>query len=179
MTPPHDAVELSEDDLREVAAFALACAEPALHLFELAAPDDSRPRDALSAARVFVEGARRSAAQRTAALEAHRAAREVGESPARYAARAAGDAASAAYLHPIAVSSQVGHILRAAACAAHAASLAADDSAEADRVLEDARRHASPALVAILRRYPPAPTGRTPVARLMTLLDGTVRSGSS
>jgi len=178
VTPPHDAVELSEHDLREVAAFALACAAPVLHLFEVVAPGDSRPREALAAAQVFVAGARRSARQRTAALEAHRAAREVGESPARYAARAAGDAAAAAYLHPIAASSQVGHILRAAACAAHAASLAAGDSAEADRVLEDARRLASPALVDVLRRYPPAPTGHMPVAHLMGLLDGALRSGS-
>lgn len=177
MTPPHDAVELSEHDLRVVAAFALVCAEPVLDLFEARAPDDSRPREALAAARAFVEGARRSARQRTAALEAHRAAREAGESPARYAARAAGDAAAAVYLHPIAASSQVGHILRAAACAAHASSLAAGDPADAGRVLDDARRLASPALVAILRRYPPAPTGRTPVARLMTRLDVSLRSG--
>ncbi|KQP28684.1 exonuclease SbcC [Aeromicrobium sp. Leaf272] len=174
-TTPED-LDLSLEDLRVVAAFALDSARPLLPLFESASPGDPRPRAAIDAAQAFVAGAPRSRLQRMTSLDAHRAAADAGEGPARYAARAAGDAAAAAYLHPIAKASQVGHILRATACAAHAAALAADDPAEADRVLDDARHLASPALVAILRRYPPVPTGRTPVARLMTRLDVSLRS---
>ena len=79
---------------------------------------------------------------------------------------AAGDAAAAAYLHPIARATQVGHILRAAT---HAA-LALDGD------LGPALRRATPELVDVLRRYPPAPSGRTPVALLMQQLDATLRS---
>ena len=61
------------DELRAVAAYAVACAAPAL-LFERAHPDDPRPAAALDAARAFAEGAPRSRLQRTAAANAHRAA---------------------------------------------------------------------------------------------------------
>ena len=54
-------------------------------------------------------------------MEAHRAAKTATGEAAQQAALAAGAAAAAAYLHPLAKSTQVGHILRAAACAARAA----------------------------------------------------------
>jgi len=78
---------------------------------------------------------------------------------ARHAARSAGDAASAAYLHPIARATQVGHILRAAANAARATELGAGDDPDiGDALIEQARRGATPALIAVLNRYPLAPS---------------------
>lgn len=168
-------IVLTDADLRTVASYALASAEPVLPVFESVSPDDLRPRAALAAARAFVEGAPRSRLQRTTSLDAHRAASDVGEGPARYAARAAGDAAAAAYLHPIARATQVGHVLRATACAAHVAALLEDDRAAANRVLDAAVDAATTPLVDVLRRYPPAPLGRAPVAVLMARLDAALR----
>src|SRR5665811_2083271 len=88
--------ELTMDELRAIAGYAVACAEPALVLFQKARPDDPRPAAALHAARVFAEGAPRSRLQRTAAADAHRAARDATTEAARHAASAAGDAAAAA-----------------------------------------------------------------------------------
>ena len=171
-------VALTMDELRVVARYALGSAEEVLALFEDAEPGDPRPRAAVEAARVFVGGAARSRLQRVTALDAHRAAKDAGPGPARHAAHAAGDAAAAAYLHPIARATQVGHILRAAAHAARAVELAAgDDPAVGDRHVERARRRAPAALVDVLRRYPPAPAGRSRVARLMTVLDDGLRAG--
>ncbi|MGA5142933.1 putative immunity protein [Streptomyces azureus] len=39
-------IALSKQDLREVTAFAAACAEVVLEVFEADQPDDSRPQDA-------------------------------------------------------------------------------------------------------------------------------------
>lgn len=91
--------------------------------------------------------------------------------------RAALDAASAAYLHPIAKSHQVGHILRAAANAARIAELTAgDDPRAGDASLELARRRATNVLVDVLRRYPPAPAGKSRPAALMSALDAALRA---
>ncbi|WP_408608921.1 putative immunity protein, partial [Desertihabitans aurantiacus] len=95
-------VPLAVEELRVVARFAAAAAEEVLPVFERQHPDDGRPRAALEAARVFVEGAPRSRLQRAASVEAHRAAREAATEAARLAAQAAGDASAAAYLHPLA-----------------------------------------------------------------------------
>ncbi|MFD6134143.1 NAD(+)--rifampin ADP-ribosyltransferase, partial [Isoptericola sp. NPDC060257] len=124
----------------------------------------------------FVEGAPRTRLQRVTSLEAHRAAKQAGSEAARLAARAAGDAAASAYLHPIARATQVGHILRAAASAARITELRAGDDPEAGlRAIMEARARATPVLVDVLRRYPPAPTGRSRVAALMSLLDADLR----
>jgi hypothetical protein len=40
-------IELSRSELREVAGYAVACARPALAIFERERPDDRRPRDAI------------------------------------------------------------------------------------------------------------------------------------
>src|SRR4051794_27820151 len=47
-------IALSRSDLRAVAGYALACARPALAIFERERPDDRRPRAALDAAQAFV-----------------------------------------------------------------------------------------------------------------------------
>lgn len=177
MTTDARTIELSEHDLRVVARFAAECAQDALPIFESSTPDDPRPRAAIDAARTFVAGARRTTLQRTSALAAHAAAREASSEAARQAARSAGHAAAAAYLHPLATPTQVGHILGAAAYAAHAAELAADGdrSVGAARITHAGQR-ATPELVAVLKRYPAAPSSGNRVAELMSALDTSLRS---
>jgi hypothetical protein len=168
--------ELTMDELRAVARFAVESAEEVLPIFVKDHPADSRPRAAINAARAFVDGAPRTKLQRIAAVDAHRAARESIDEAAALAARAAGDAAAAAYLHPLARASQVGHILHAAASAARAAELdAGDDSGVGDQRIEQARLRATRILIDILCRYPPAPDGTSRVARLMKTLDTSLR----
>ncbi|MCX5536922.1 exonuclease SbcC [Streptomyces sp. NBC_00006] len=168
--------DLTMDELRAVARYAVESAQPVLPVFEAAAPDDPRPRAAVDAAWEFVNGANRTRLQRVTSLDAHRAAAAADTEAVRLAARAAGDAASAAYLHPIAKATQVGHILRAAACAARVAELAAGGDPEAgERDIERARRRATPVLVDVLSRYPAAPQGKGRVAHLMSALDASLR----
>jgi len=169
--------ELTMDELRIVARYAVESAQQVLPLFEQADGHDLRPRVAIEAAWEFVNGTPRTKLQRTTSMDAHRAAKEVPGEVARHAARAAADAASAAYLHPIAKGTQVGHILRAAASAARAAELSAGDDPEVgDALIEQARRRATPALIAVLQRYPFAPVGKGRVAQLMNSLDTSLRT---
>lgn len=125
MTSVSGDFELSMDELRVVARYAAEAAQGVLAVFEDAHPGDGRPRAAIDAAWEFVNGAPRTKLQRVTSMDAHRAAKDAATEPARLAAQAAGDAASAAYLHPIAKAHQVGHILRAAANAARIAEIAA------------------------------------------------------
>src|SRR5690606_10346564 len=107
---------------------------------------------------------------------AHRAAREAATEAARLAARSAGDAASAAYLHPIARATQVGHILRAASSAARIAEVNADGDVEAGaRSIEAARRRATPTVIDVLSRYPSPPAAPHRVSQLMAALDASLR----
>lgn len=164
--------ELTMDELRVVTRFVAESAQEVLPVFEEAVPDDRRPRAAVDAAWEFVNGANRSKLQRVTSLDAHRAAKEASTEAARLAARSAGDAASAAYLHPIAKAGQVGHILRAAATAARVAELnAGDDPAAGDMAIERARQRATPVLIDVLCRYPTAPTAHHRIAQLMSRLD--------
>ncbi|MHB9756573.1 putative immunity protein [Streptomyces sp. BYX5S] len=172
--------DLTMDELRAVARYAARSAELVLPVFEAAVPDDPRPRAAVDAAWEFVRGAKRSRLQRDTALDAHRSAKEADSEAVRLAARAAGDAASAAYLHPLAKATQVGHILRAAACAARVAELAEGGDPDAgERAVAEARRRATPLVVEVLRRYPAAPRGKGRVAHLMSALDASLRGGAA
>lgn len=166
--------DLTMDELRAVVQFAADWAQEILPDFEAAAPNDSRPRDALDAARLFVDGAPRSNLQRAAAFASHRAAKSVSEETAQLAALACGDAAAAAYLHPIARATQLGHILRAAACTVRVAELKTG-LAGSDEVRRLADR-ATPPLPEVLRRYPSAPSGSSRVAQLMSELDSAIRT---
>ncbi|NDL55717.1 putative immunity protein [Phytoactinopolyspora mesophila] len=169
--------ELTYDELREVARYAAESAQDVLPLFENAHPDDPRPRAALDAAWEFVNGARRTKLQRVTSMDAHRAAREASTEVSRLAAQAAGDAASAAYLHPIAKAHQVAHILRAAANAARIAEIVAgEEPVIGDKMIEYAHQRATPALISVLHRYPPAPAGVSRAAQLMAALDATLRT---
>ena len=161
--------DLSMDELREVTRFALAPAEQATGL--LGARVDPRIQAALEAARLFAAGRRRSKLQRTTALDAHRAAREATDDVARHAAAAAGDAAGS---DPFAKADQVGHILRSTAHAALAVQAARGEAAAQD-LLDNAVSRATPALRAVLRRYPPFPPDRNPVTQITSDLDTALR----
>ncbi|MEV1293206.1 putative immunity protein [Pseudonocardia sp. NPDC049635] len=196
MAHDDDAPGVTTDELRAVTRFVLHSADELLGVFEAAHPGDDRPRAAVEAARAFVDGAPRSRRQRVTSLAAHRAGAAAATEPAALAARAAGDAAAAAYLHPpaqvwgwgseVARTSQVGHVLRAAACAARVAELAAGEDAEvaagedaevAAAHLAESFRRASPQIAGIVRRYPPIGAGRSRVARLTKALDDRCRVG--
>ncbi|WP_181319521.1 putative immunity protein [Rhodococcus sp. OK519] len=167
------------DELRVVTHFSAESARDVLPVFEDAVPGDPRPRAALDAAWEFVNGARRTTLQRVTSVDAHRAAKAAATEAARLAARCAGDAAAAAYLHPISRAHQVGHILRAAAGAARVAELnAGDDPAVGDLMIEQARQRATPILIDVLSRYPAAPTARNRVEQLMSTLDDALRAPS-
>ncbi|WP_104129662.1 putative immunity protein [Cryobacterium sp. N21] len=168
--------ELTIDELRVVARFVVEAAEEVLPVFEAAHPDDPRPRAAVDAAWEFVNGAKRTNLQRVTASDAHRAAREAATESGRLAARTAGDAAAAAYLHPIAKATQVSHILRGPASAARIAELVAGDNPEVgDNFVARAKNHATPGLIDVLSRYPNAPTGKSRVDHLMSKLDSKLR----
>jgi hypothetical protein len=170
-------LDLTMDELRAVVRFAADSAQTVLGVYEADVPDDSRPREALAAACAFAAGAPRTNLQRTAAAAAHRATKSAPFRTAQLAARACGDAAAAAYLHPIAKATQVRHILGAATCALLIAELKAGDderSGEA-RISALARRAVSP-LPDILRRYPSAPQGQSRLSQLMSVLDVAVRN---
>lgn len=168
--------DLTMDELRAVARYVVQHAEDVLPVFEQAVPDDPRPRAAIDAAWTFIDGADRTKLQRVTSLEAHRAAKSAPSEVARLAARSAGDAASAAYLHPIAKATQVGHILRASASAACIGEvMAGGDPAIGDALLERSRQRATPVLIDVLCRYPSATRGSNRVAQLMCTLDQSLR----
>ncbi|MEV6136498.1 putative immunity protein [Nocardia sp. NPDC051990] len=176
-------IELSIAELREVAAYAVACAEPVLAIFERDCPDDPRARAVLDAVRQFAAGGKRTKAIRATAFDAHRAARaaqEIGLDAAAEAARAAGHAGGAAYLHPLAKATQGGHILMSAAHAARAFELDAGDTPDVGGgYLEKATDLANPIVVQVLTRYPKAPSGRGRVGDLWRELDASLRGLST
>jgi hypothetical protein len=172
-------MELSQSELREITGYAVACARPALAIFERDRPDDRRPRAAIEAAQAFADGGRRARVLRDTAWAAHRAAhetRDAGRAAASDAARAAGHAAGAPFLHPLAKATQVGHILGSAAHAARALEISAgDDPAVGAGEIAQARIRAGPVVVDVLRRYPLAPSGGGRVGELMRQLDASLR----
>ncbi len=141
-------------------------------MLPLADPADPRPHDAVAAARAFAAGGRRTAALRRCSWAALRAAREAPTPAAAEAARAAGLAAAAAFLHPLASAHQVRHVLGTAASAAHAEELAGVPAGTPG----DAVRSAPPAVAAVLRRLPAAPPGGGRVGELVRGLDAALRA---
>jgi hypothetical protein len=172
---PSDYFELTMNELREVARFAAQGAQEVLGVSNAPAPRIGA-RELPSRQLGSANGARRTRLQRVAALDAHRAAKDARTEAARHAAHAAGDAASAAYLHPFARADQVGHILRADAHAARVEELLTGDRAGGLMRINRAAERATPLLVDVLRRYPPAPVGRNRVSILMKALDEKLRT---
>ncbi|MCX6776148.1 MAG: hypothetical protein NT130_04855 [Candidatus Micrarchaeota archaeon] len=87
-------------DHKTLAVWAIDCVERVMPYFEEKYPEDHRPRKAIEALRKWIRtGIFKMADVRKAALDAHAAAREVGEdNPARSAARAAGQAVATAHV---------------------------------------------------------------------------------
>jgi hypothetical protein len=89
---------VGDDIHRQLAYWAADCAERVLPIFELAHPDDHRPRDAIEAARAWMRGDLPMIAARKAAFASHAAARDSRDARVQAAARAAGHAAATAHV---------------------------------------------------------------------------------
>lgn len=91
---------INSTDQKTLALWAIDCAERVMPYFEEKFPEDLRPRIALQTLKTWVKtGIFKMAVIRKASLDSHAAAREVGEdSPARSAARAAGQAVATAHV---------------------------------------------------------------------------------
>ncbi|WP_306215459.1 putative immunity protein [Actinoplanes sp. RD1] len=113
---------LTDDDHRLLALWAAGCAEHVLGLFEAARPEDTRPREAIEAARAWTRGELRMMDARAVGGHAMGAARDLRGAP-RFAAYAAGQAAVVAHV--------AAHELGAAAYAIKA--VRADQGDEAGR----------------------------------------------
>jgi thymidine phosphorylase len=109
---------LTDADHRLLALWAAACAEHVLGLFELARPEDLRPRQAVIQARAWVHGEVTMTQARAAGGHAMGAARDL-RGAARYAAYAAGQAGVVAHV--------AAHELGAAAYAIKAVRAASTD----------------------------------------------------
>ena len=91
---------VNKTDQKILALWAIDCAERVMPYFEEKYPQDHRPRQAIEALKRWIDtGVFKMAVIRRASLDSHAAAREVGEnSPARSAARAAGQAVATAHV---------------------------------------------------------------------------------
>ncbi|MDZ7930933.1 MAG: exonuclease SbcC [Rhodococcus sp. (in: high G+C Gram-positive bacteria)] len=162
-------VELSLDDIRRVTAFAATCARRALPVYEMAHPDDLRPRSAIEGAEAFAETGHRTTALRQLAWAAHKAARAAQASAATDAALSAMHAAGAAFLHPLYSPHQVKHILGSAV------HLVLTDPKVAAEQIEWISARTDPTVRSILRRFPPPAAGRVDFARTLVDLDTELR----
>ena len=93
----HRSGPLSLERHHLLATWAAACVEHVLHLFTEAFSEDDRPIKALEAARAWARGEITVGEARSAALDAHAAARAV-EGAARLVARASGHAVATAHM---------------------------------------------------------------------------------
>jgi hypothetical protein len=132
---------LSDADHRLLARWAAECAEHVLHLFESEAPSDTRPREAIAAARAWARGEMSMMEARAAGGHAMAAARPL-RGAARFAAYAAGQAACVGHVAE--------HDLGAAAYAIKAARAADPSDGDAGQRERDWQRHQLPAQVRAL-----------------------------
>lgn len=163
---------LTLDQLRAIGGWAADCAERVLPIYESQSDSDSRPRAAIEGIREFAAGGKRAARLRSLAMQAHAAAREVGEPAATAAARAAGLAAASAYTHPLADVRQTKHIVGAAAYGALAVELAhARDTSAGDAEVCWAIDHAPAEAREVLLQMPARQPGKTRLETLLCELD--------
>lgn len=175
--PASDYFPLSLDTLRILGRWAAECAMRALPVFEKHAQSDTRPLAAIEGIREFAGGGKRAARLRTLALDAHRAAREVGAPAAAAAARAAGLAAASAYTHPLRSADQTKHILGPAAYAALALELDhAGDPNIGDREVRWAIDQAPAEVSDLLRQMPARQARKSRLDQLFSELDAGIRS---
>ncbi len=170
---------LSLESLRAIGGWAADCAERALSIYETHADSDSRPRAAIEGIREFASGGKRVARLRSLALQAHAAAREIGDPAAAAAARAAGTAAASAYTHPLADVHQTKHIVGSAAYAALALELChtGDLSVSAAEV-HWAIEHAPSEVREVLLQMPARQAGKSRLDALLYDLDAGLRAWS-
>ena len=109
---------LTDSDHQLLALWAATCAEHVLEMFELARPEDPRPREAIEAVRGWVRGELTMMQARAAGGQAMGAARDL-RGAARHAAYAAGQAGVVAHV--------AAHELGAAAYAIKAARASAPE----------------------------------------------------
>ena len=167
-------IQLSIDELREMTSWAIQCAQRALPIFEQYNPDDSRPRDAITAAQEFVKIGKRSNALRMAGLAAYKASRSVvSDIAASEAALSATQAVGAAYLHPIPSALQIKHILGAAAHAMRA--IEVGDQKAAKAFYNWAIANAPMTVGIVLARFPSAPTGGGRTGEIIRVMDEALR----
>ena len=126
---------LSDPDHRLLALWAAECAEHVLHFFEDVRPSDTRPRDAVEAARAWARGELTMMDARARGGHAMGAARPL-RGAARYAAYAAGQAACVGHVPE--------HDLGAAAYAIKAAQAAHPGDPSAGRRERDWQRDRLP-----------------------------------
>lgn len=91
---------VSKTDHKTLAVWAIDCAERVLPYFEKKYPKDNRPRNAIKTLKTWIKtGIFSMRVIRKASLDSHAAARKAGyDSPARSAARAAGQAVATAHV---------------------------------------------------------------------------------
>ncbi|MCL4559308.1 MAG: hypothetical protein M1281_01680 [Chloroflexi bacterium] len=168
---------LTLESLRALGSWTADCAERALPVYEKHAGSDARPRAAIEGIRVFAGGGNRTARLRSLAIEANRAAREIGSPAAEAAARAAGLAAASAYTHPLADVQQTRHIVGPAAYAALALELDhAGDPSVGDGEIRWAIEHVTPEVRQVLLQMPARQAGNSRLDKLLYELDAGIRS---
>lgn len=141
-------------------------------MFEKHADSDPRPRAAIEGIRVFARGGKRAARLRSLAIEAHAAAREVGD----LAACAAGSAAASAYTHPLADVHQTKHVVGPAAYAALALELDhGGDRKISNAEIRRAIEHAPPEAREILRQMLARQAGKSRLDMMLYALDAGIR----
>lgn len=124
---------VQSSDPRILARWAIECVERVLHFFTQDYPEDNRPQQALDTLQNWIDTGQFSMTViRTASLNSHAAAREIEiDSPARSAARAAGQAVATAHVPA--------HALGAANYAQQALHLADDPDKAESAVAEEAK----------------------------------------
>jgi hypothetical protein len=168
---------LTLESLRAIGGWAADCAERALSLYETHADSDARPRAAIEGIREFAGGGKRTARLRSLAVEAHAAAREIGDPAAAAAARAAGLAAASAYTHPLADVHQTKHIVGPAAYAALALELEhSGDSRIGDGEVRWAIEHAPSEVCEVLLQMPARQAGKSRLDTILYELDAGIRA---
>jgi hypothetical protein len=176
----HKYFTLTLDSLRVIGGWTADCAERALPVFEARAASDLRPRAAIEGIREFAAGGKRAARLRTLAMQAHAAAREVGDPAAAAAARAAGSGAASAYTHPLADVHQTKHIVGSAAYAALALELDHDgDPSVGDAEVRWAIAHAPSAVREVLLQMPARQAGKRRLDTLLYEFDAGIRAGAA
>jgi len=170
-------IELTMDELREITRWAVLCANRVLSIYESQVPDDPRPRDAIAAADEFVATGKRSNALRMAGLTAYKASRSIVEDVAgSEAALSATQAVGAAYLHPLASSLQVKHILGSAAHAMRAIEASAGQE-KAEDFYNWALKNSPTTVGKVLARFPSAPAGGGRTGEIIRRFDDALRIG--